>query len=160
MCVYGGRRGRRDHDWGRILRRPAAQPAEVAARRAGIPRSGGAAGSLPACRGDGAGPAVDALVLPLTGAGTALGAMSVRMLGNVIITWLRARTSPVDVTVRRADGARITLNVADVRSLPADGVARLLDELTERIGSVPAGEDAGGSDAGGPDAGGPAPSPG
>jgi hypothetical protein len=101
------------------------------------------------------GPTLDALLLPLAGAGAAATAASARALGNVVIAWLKARASPVDVTIRRADGAQVTLRTADVRGLTSDRIAQLLDELTERIASVPARESTGGSDPGDP-----APSPG
>jgi hypothetical protein len=81
------------------------------------------------------GPAVDALLLAFAGGGgAALGTETVRMLGGVLVAWLKARTSPVEVTVRRADGAEVTLSADDVRGLSADGVARMLDDLTLRLG--------------------------
>ena len=81
------------------------------------------------------GPAVDALLLAFAGGGgAALGTAAVRTMGGVLVTWLKARTSPVEVTVRRADGAEVTLSADDVRGLSADGVARMLDDLVVRLG--------------------------
>jgi hypothetical protein len=81
---------------------------------------------------------IAALVLAFAGGGgAAFAATTARTLGNVIVTWMKARTSPVDVTVRWANGAEVILTADEIRGLSADGVARLLDDLTKRLGSLP-----------------------
>jgi Effector Associated Constant Component 1 len=80
------------------------------------------------------GAGADALVLALAGGGAVLAATTVRTLSGVLITWLKSRTSRVEVTVRRADGSGVTLSVTEVRKLSTDEVARMLDELVSRLG--------------------------
>jgi Effector Associated Constant Component 1 len=81
------------------------------------------------------GPGAEALVLALAGGGGAvLAATTIRTLGSVLITWLKSRTSQVEVIARRADGTEVTLSATEVRKLSTDGVARMLDELVSRLG--------------------------
>lgn len=89
------------------------------------------------------GPVPDALVLTLAGGGGVVATATVRMLGSVLIAWLKSRTSQVEVTLRRADGAEVTLNATEVRKLSTDGVALMLDELATRLGPSHAGESEG-----------------
>jgi len=71
--------------------------------------------------------------LAASGSGLALASASVRTLGSVVITWLKARTNPVDITMRRSDGTQVTLRAAEVKGLPADEVRRMVDNLTAQL---------------------------
>jgi hypothetical protein len=61
-------------------------------------------------------------------------AASVRTLGTVLVTWLKARKNPVDLTLRGTDGAEVKLSAGAVSDLPADGVSQMLDEMARRLG--------------------------
>jgi hypothetical protein len=103
---------------------------------------------------------VSALVLAFaSGGGAVLATTALRTLGNVIVTWMKTRTSPVDVTVRWANGAEVTLAADEVNGLSADGVARLLDDLTKRLGTPPSNAGGGNSNGSGDTDAGPGPAP-
>jgi hypothetical protein len=95
---------------------------------------------------------VSMLVGMASGGGLALATASVRTLGSVVISWLKVRRNPVDLTLRRSDGAEVTISASEVKGLPAGNVSEMLDNLADRLGPVAA--PAGGVPAGGAPGGG------
>jgi Effector Associated Constant Component 1 len=92
------------------------------------------------------GPDVGALVLTLVAAGGAvLTEATLRKLGSVLTTWLKARkrtntsADPTMITIRRPDGNQVVWNDDEVRRLSTNELAQMLDELVLRLGPSPSG---------------------
>ncbi|ONH28664.1 effector-associated constant component EACC1 [Pseudofrankia asymbiotica] len=73
-----------------------------------------------------------------SGGGMALATASVRTLGSVVISWLKVRRSPVDLTFRRSDGAQVTISASEAKALPVGHVTDVLDDLATQLGPVAA----------------------
>lgn len=76
-----------------------------------------------------AGPVVDSLLLAVAGGGAAAAAARIRVVGSVLVTWLKGRRSDVEVTVTGPDGRSVSFSATNVKSLDPTEISTHLDRL-------------------------------